>query len=313
MTFTKERIEQFINNPLEHGLTRSEQMEMARQLLAGMEQEPVGITDRSEIEGLKRGEMANVMPSDFKGVDAGDEVLLYAAPQLPQPDSKSLAAVEMLEIKGYKWKEEQFWRPPVAYITRKQAAEPDEPIGCFFVSDGKLSGVFDYIKPGCWPINNGSLDVYTSPQMMRPGAVVPNEKHWRCLLEENKGMSPNEAIIRADSWNACRAAMLHSFGNSEQLDKVGSWNNHMNTPTAQAGNSPVTPDTWIPVSERMPEVGVKVLCFPVEDEPIHAVFNGQLWLQDISWSNSDEPIDNAITCNVTHWMPLPAAPQQEVK
>lgn len=80
----------------------------------------------------------------------------------------------------------------------------------------------------------------------------------------------------------------------------------------EAGNSPVTPDGWIPVSERMPEVGVKVLCFPVDDEPIHAVFNGQLWLQDISWSNSDEPIDNAITCNVTHWMPLPAAPQQEV-
>ncbi|WP_188249377.1 MULTISPECIES: DUF551 domain-containing protein [Citrobacter] len=70
---------------------------------------------------------------------------------------------------------------------------------------------------------------------------------------------------------------------------------------------------WIPVSERMPEVGVKVLCFPVEDEPIHASFNGQLWLQDISWSVSDESIDNVISCNVTHWMPLPASPQQEVK
>lgn len=69
-------------------------------------------------------------------------------------------------------------------------------------------------------------------------------------------------------------------------------------------------DTWIPVSERMPEVGVKVLCFPVEDEPIHASFNGQLWLQDISWSVSDEIIDNVISCNVTHWMPLPAAPQE---
>lgn len=41
MTFTKERLEQFINNPLEHGLTRGEQMELARQLLAGIEQEPV--------------------------------------------------------------------------------------------------------------------------------------------------------------------------------------------------------------------------------------------------------------------------------
>ncbi|MCD2482061.1 DUF551 domain-containing protein [Enterobacter kobei] len=98
---------------------------------------------------------------------------------------------------------------------------------------------------------------------------------------------------KAVGWNAYRAAMLQSFGNSEQL------------------NSPVIPDGWVACSERMPEVGVKVLCFPVNDEPIHATYNGQVWLQDISWSESDEPIDNVISCNVFHWMPLPAAPQQE--
>ncbi len=76
-------------------------------------------------------------------------------------------------------------------------------------------------------------------------------------------------------------------------------------------SSTVNPDGWVACSERMPEVGVKVLCFPVNDEPIHATYNGQVWLQDISWSTSDEPIDNVISCNVFHWMPLPAAPQQE--
>lgn len=70
-------------------------------------------------------------------------------------------------------------------------------------------------------------------------------------------------------------------------------------------------DGWVACSERMPEIGIKVLCFPVNDEPIHATYNGQVWLQDISWSASDEPIDNVISCNVFHWMPLPAAPQQE--
>ncbi|HIC8350418.1 TPA: DUF3850 domain-containing protein [Enterobacter hormaechei subsp. steigerwaltii] len=80
---------------------------------------------------------------------------------------------------------------------------------------------------------------------------------------------------------------------------------------AVSGESPVIPAGWVACSERMPEVGVKVLCFPVNDEPIHATYNGQVWLQDISWSVSDEPIDNVISCNVTHWMPLPAAPQQE--
>lgn len=82
------------------------------------------------------------------------------------------------------------------------------------------------------------------------------------------------------------------------------------TPALNSVQSVVTvPGKWIPVSERMPEVGVKVLCFPAEDEPIHAVFNGQLWLQDVSWSGSEEPIDNVIPVTVTHWMPLPAGPQ----
>ncbi|MEV9403100.1 DUF551 domain-containing protein [Klebsiella pneumoniae] len=83
------------------------------------------------------------------------------------------------------------------------------------------------------------------------------------------------------------------------------------TPALNSVQSVVTvPGKWIPVSERMPEVGVKVLCFPVKDEPIHATFNGQLWLQDVSWSGSEEPIDNVIPVTVTHWMPLPAGPQE---
>ncbi|HCU0466019.1 TPA: DUF550 domain-containing protein [Klebsiella pneumoniae] len=81
-------------------------------------------------------------------------------------------------------------------------------------------------------------------------------------------------------------------------------------PQSPGGDHATVPGKWIPVSERLPEAGVKVLCFPLEDEPIHAVFNGQLWLQDVSWSGSEEPIDNVIPVPVTHWMPIPAAPQE---
>ncbi|MCD0210383.1 DUF551 domain-containing protein [Klebsiella pneumoniae] len=103
-------------------------------------------------------------------------------------------------------------------------------------------------------------------------------------------ISNNDRLLKVIS--ACRSAMLAAAQQSP-------------------GSEPATvPGTWIPVSERMPEVGVKVLCFPAEDEPIHAVFNGQLWLQDVSWSASYEPIDNVIPITVTHWMPLPAAPQE---
>ena len=43
-TITKERIELFIKNPLENGLTRGEQMELARIALASLEAEPVSQT-----------------------------------------------------------------------------------------------------------------------------------------------------------------------------------------------------------------------------------------------------------------------------
>lgn len=80
--FTKERIEQFIKSPLEHGLTRSEQMEMARQLLAGLEQEPYGYVHKAVYES----EGSCGLSSDHEAYrDSLTHIPLYAAPQLPQP------------------------------------------------------------------------------------------------------------------------------------------------------------------------------------------------------------------------------------
>ncbi len=54
-TITKERIELFIKNPLENGLTRGEQMEMARIALASLTAEPVSQTYKLPelIEGME--------------------------------------------------------------------------------------------------------------------------------------------------------------------------------------------------------------------------------------------------------------------
>lgn len=170
--------------------------------------------------------------------------------------------------------------------------------------------------------------------------VVPSFEEWLSAANRKPLGWVKDAMREA--YDACRAAMLQS-GNSpvipdgyvmvpreptEEMNKAGwaAMNEHdainptyramiaaapHEAPALNSVQSVVTvPGKWIPVSERMPEVGVKVLCFPVKDEPIHATFNGQLWLQDISWSGSDDPIDNVIPTSVTHWMPLPAAPQE---
>ncbi|HCK2662368.1 TPA: DUF551 domain-containing protein [Escherichia coli] len=78
-TITKERIELFIKSPLENGLTRGEQMELARIALASLEAEPVGAFHIAEqqVDGtsdyIKDGEWP---------IDNGT-IEVYAAPPVP--------------------------------------------------------------------------------------------------------------------------------------------------------------------------------------------------------------------------------------
>ncbi|HBD0014610.1 TPA: ead/Ea22-like family protein [Escherichia coli] len=102
------------------------------------------------------------------------------------------------------------------------------------------------------------------------------------------------AIAKVQGWNACRAAMLHSAEPVSQAYKLN----------ALDGNSPVTPDGWIPVSERMPE--------PYEYVLVTDGFDGC----EVMRVNTDGywgPAKSLYPGDITHWMPLPTAPQQEVK
>ncbi|HCT7776718.1 TPA: DUF551 domain-containing protein [Klebsiella pneumoniae] len=69
---------------------------------------------------------------------------------------------------------------------------------------------------------------------------------------------------------------------------------------------PVVPGKWIPVSERM----------PIEFEAVIA-FDGDQVYGEAMYSSDDgftidgyEPCDRLNLRNVTHWMPLPSAPQE---
>ena len=143
---------------------------------------------------------------------------------------------------------------------------------------------------------------------------------------------------KAVGWNAYRAAMLQAepVSNSDELPldylqghkdglewaaqlaeannpQTGDWlyddpidlaraiRKGPDMPTVQAGNSPVTPDGWIPVSKRMPE--------PYEYVLVTDGFDGCVVMRvntDGYWG----PTKSLYPGGITHWMPLPEPPQE---
>ncbi|AXC76391.1 DUF551 domain-containing protein [Salmonella enterica subsp. arizonae serovar 63:g,z51:-] len=115
-----------------------------------------------------------------------------------------------------------------------------------------------------------------------PAPVVPDEISPKQASRSYGG----EVHGYRDGWNACRAAML------------------------QAGNSPVTPDGWISCSERMPEDEQEVIVQNKLGYRYVSYFDEHSGLFfDMRGGNQINCIEHIL---VTHWMPLPAAPQQEV-
>ncbi|HCU1162402.1 TPA: DUF551 domain-containing protein [Klebsiella pneumoniae] len=120
----------------------------------------------------------------------------------------------------------------------------------------------------------------------QPAPVVPEEITSASAPEvfevaaeaERLGLRGTYASY-AVGWNACRAAMLAAAPQSP-------------------GSEPATvPGKWIPVSEQMPERGDWLVTdgcdFGVQ------LFNGEQFIPGFVWEDK-----------ITHWMPLPAAPQE---
>lgn len=122
------------------------------------------------------------------------------------------------------------------------------------------------------------------------GSARRNVKPWEDTFPETLLPAYIERVKQAD--DACRAAMLAA---APQLP----------------GSEPATaPGKWIPVSERMPESNKFVLVS-------NGVWVGQGLYDDSEHLESDEhwqdehrEFINVLHHPVTHWMPLPAAPQE---
>ena len=179
-----------------------------------------------------------------------------------------------------------------------------EPVGAFHIAEQQVDGTSDYLKDGEWPIDNGIIEVYAAPPVpVVPAALPENDDEDGHDIDY---LEPSEvyALGRTAGWNACRAAMLH--GKYEQPQ-----NAQQNIPeNIPGGNSPVTPDSWISCSERMPNDKQYVWCWGkpygwTECDTFEGYYD---WSRNKWWAVTDDGEEPA--SKVTHWMPLPEPPQE---
>ncbi|HHT0304342.1 TPA: DUF551 domain-containing protein [Raoultella planticola] len=117
--------------------------------------------------------------------------------------------------------------------------------------------------------------------------VVPDERSAFNAWNNEDNLPIAGVGAKNAAWLAWQARAMLQAGNSPA---------HSGLRPEQIGVSPAQSHGWIPVSERMPENDVSVLTFDGMFRRVHHAMYGhwQCW----------EPE------KITHWMPLPAAPQE---
>lgn len=255
MTISKERVAEFIKNPLDNGLTRGEQMELARIVLASLEAEPVAWL-------LSGGGAKNHVSFDSGNAYADplrEVTPLYTAPPAPVYVP---AAMEM---------------------------------------DDDFDSSFEHGKAVGWNACRAAMLQGADGTLIGEGTITATQFKPVADLYGLTSPTGGETSFTFDAVEA--RDFIDGGWSCQEYVELGRFQEVMlqngNSP-AQDGNYPVVPDGWVACSERMPETMVSVLVTGTWFHHSVAFWDG------LSWCDLDfeQP--------VTHWMPLPAAPQQEV-
>ncbi|BBF54483.1 hypothetical protein E2863_03006 [Escherichia coli] len=297
-TITKERIELFIKNPLDNGLTRGEQMELARIALASLEAEPIGFRCRRNDNLGDWSYVYHREPDDFERKHLVIEGI-YAAPpapvvpeEKPMPNPLSMYAVDAVaaiaEVRG--------WNACRAAMLQ--------------------SGNFRENK------NSSTNNFREIAETSTNYPVIPSEVLSAIL---------KVAKIRADfdDFDGDRRGIGDCLDEAEQelivtINKYASQlaaepiaTNDVREQTA-VPPVPVTPDGWISCSDRMPEMGERqyyVLAADFKNNYPPSIPNTQVgvygdWFNDGNPTWDDGDGEDLHLKEVTHWMPLPEPPQE---
>ncbi|EFK3194312.1 DUF551 domain-containing protein [Escherichia coli] len=284
-TITKERIELFIKNPLENGLTRGEQMELARIALASLEAEPV----------------AKIIAHYPLGVDVGKQKFVQAIRELPDFGGYLFAAPPAPIVP-----EEMYWQDAPVEGSSKAAAYATGWNDCreAMFQSGNFRENKDSSTNNFRKIPEASTSSPVTPALL-PGGFT---------IEEAKEL--HEDLVRSHISKALSGEKMKKKDRDADLRWIhgvivqAAWFVKASLEqNALSGNYPVTPDSWISCSERMPDTKTAVLVardFGRKGDwrmkwatyiPGHPDANDGWIIPGASWIPS-------------HWMPLPEPPQE---
>ncbi|EEY5815999.1 DUF551 domain-containing protein [Escherichia coli] len=290
-TITKERIELFIKNPLENGLTRGEQMELARIALASLEADPVKRVNSDQMRRVCLEANRHLDKYDAMAKEVNKLLGRIAPPAPVVPEEATPENVEMLSgyVSTYKLTDSE----------RDIAAEIWNACRTAMLQSGNF-----------WESKNSSTNNFREiPEASTSSPVTPALLPGGFTIEEAKEL--HEDLVRSHISKALSGEKMKKKDRDADLRWIhgvivqAAWFVKASLEqNALSGNSPATPDGWISCSERMPdEEDVLVYCSDTQEQMVG--FHKGKGLFQFFYMNGVEGV-----CEPSHWMPLPEPPQE---
>lgn len=276
-TITRERIELIANFHRAMTLPPShdEIEELARIALAAMDSEPVAYISKSDFDA---GYPHILARRDFNKACTMAVYAAQPAPIVPEekpiPNTLSMYAVDAVaaiaEVNG--------WNACRAAMLERQLVDR--------VDEKSLTSI------------NPAPD------------LVSLQKKAESIIGNYPGIPDGYVMVpKEPTKEMIDAGWLHYMGTKNPSSK-GTYKAMLAAaPQSPGGDHATVPGKWIPVSERMPEreVDVQVYCPDKKEQMVAYLERNELegYFRFATWRTGD-----GIYCQPTHWMPLPAAPQE---
>lgn len=295
-TITKERIELFIKNPLENGLTRGEQMELARIALASLEADPVKRVNSDQMRRVCLEANRHLDKYDAMAKEVNKLLGRIAPPAPVVPEEATPENVEMLS----------------GYVSTYKLTDSERDIAAEIWNACRTamlqSGNFRESK------NSSTNNFREIPEASTSSPVTPALLPGGFTIEEAKEL--HEDLVRSHISKALSGEKMKKKDRDADLRWIhgvivqAAWFVKASLEqNALSGNYPVTPDGWISCSERMPEDTKMLLAFS-QGRIVAAYWNWVMSPIDYKKYRAFTYLSGNILDDVTHWMSLPEPPQE---